>query len=54
MRQRQQPDREPPKPDTDPKRGDLEPRMIEARQVVQEYIGSLRAIIHRLNGQLLN
>jgi predicted nucleic acid-binding Zn-ribbon protein len=42
------------KPDANAQRGDIEPQMIEARQVVQEYITQQRELTRKLASRLLN
>ncbi|WP_158268001.1 hypothetical protein [Bradyrhizobium sp. MOS002] len=54
MRQTQNPPSELPKDDTDLQREHVLPRMIEARQLVQEYINSLRGLIRKLTQRALN
>jgi hypothetical protein len=53
MRQRQEAPASDQKPDA-AQHGDLEPRMIEARQVVQEYITQQRELIRKLASRFLN
>jgi len=54
MRQRQEAPASDQKLDVHAQHGDLEPRMIEAGQVVQEYITQQRELVRKLAGRLLN